>query len=222
MKWIKWVLVGLLAVLLFTGVLNPVIAHLSDKNWLTQYLAHHGWLGHALVAIAAMIFVGVGGPRQAISFMFGYIYGAFIGIFVALAVCLVAALGNYVAARMVFSHVLARRFPVRMHKFNQFASRAPFMKILTLRLLPVGSNLVTNLLSGSVSVPLPAFLCASVLGYFPQTLVFALIGGGINAANHSMIYLSIGLSLLSFVLTGLIYRDHLKHKLSKLNLESNA
>lgn len=221
MKWLKWVLVALLVALLLTGGLNPILEHLSDKNWLSQYLQHHGWTGHALVAIAAMLFVGLGGPRQAVAFMFGYIYGVTVGLVIAIGVCLMAALGNYLAARVVFAHVLARRFPLRMHKFNQFASRAPFMKILTLRLLPVGSNLVTNLLSGSVGVPLTAFLGASVLGYFPQTLVFALVGGGINAANQSMIYLSVGLSLLSFVLTGLIYRDHLKHKLSKLNVESN-
>lgn len=222
MKWVKWLLLVIFVVLLISGVLNPVLAHLSDKNWLTGYLLQYGWIGHFSIALAALIFVGIGGPRQAISFIFGYLYGAVVGVAVAIAICSLAALANYMAARMVFAHSLAHHFPVRMHKFNQFASRAPFMKILTLRLLPVGSNLVTNLLSGSVGVPLPAFLCASVLGYFPQTLVFALIGGGIGSANHAMIYLSIGLSLLSFVLTALIYRDHLKHKLSKLNLENNA
>ncbi|REG86570.1 TVP38/TMEM64 family protein [Marinomonas pollencensis] len=222
MKWVKLALGCLFAGLLFSGVLNPILAHLSDKNWLSSYLAGQGYQGYLWVALAAFVLVTAGGPKQVVAFLFGYLYGAWLGTLATLLLCLTAALANYLMARVLLSHTLAHYFPRRMNKFNQFASRAPFMKILMLRLLPVGSNLVTNLLSGSVGVPLWAFISASVLGYLPQTVIFALVGHGINGANHAMIYTSVGLSLLSFVLTALIYRDHLKYKLSTLQVEGKA
>ncbi|MEL0637296.1 VTT domain-containing protein [Marinomonas sp. TI.3.20] len=222
MKWVKLALLCAFAGLLFSGVLNPILGNLSDKNWLSMYLAKNGYLGQSLIALSAFFLVAIGGPKQVVAFLFGYLYGYVLGTFVTLLICLLAALVNYMAARMLLAHTLARYFPVRMNKFNQFASRAPFMKILMLRLLPVGSNLVTNLLSGSVGVPLLAFISASLIGYFPQTLIFTLVGHGINGANHAMIYLSVGLAVLSFILTALIYRDHLKHKLSTLHVEGKT
>lgn len=222
MKWVKLALLCLFAGLLFSGVLNPILVHLSDKNWLSGYLAEKGYIGHSLIIVASLFLVAIGGPKQIVAFLFGYLYGPYLGTSVTLAICLVAALLNYMTAKMVLAHTLGRYFPIRMNKFNQFASRAPFMKILMLRLLPVGSNLVTNLLSGSVGVPLWAFISASLIGYLPQTVIFALVGYGINGADHVMIYMSIGFAVLSFILTALIYRDHLKHKLSTLNVEGKA
>jgi len=222
MKWVKLALVCVFAGLLFSGVLNPILAHISDKNWLSGYLTDKGYVGYSLIVLASFALVAAGGPKQVVAFVFGYVYGPIVGTLVTLLVCLVAALANYMVARVLLTHTLARFFPLRMNKFNQFASRAPFMKILMLRLLPVGSNLVTNLLSGSVGVPVWAFITASAIGYLPQTLIFALVGHGINGADHAMIYTSIGLSLLSFILTALIYRDHLKHKLSTLQVEGKA
>lgn len=222
MRWVKLAIACLFAVLIFSGILNPILSHISDKNWLTHYVTETGLQGHISVLLAALVFVSIGGPRQVTAFMFGYLYGPYFGILVTLIVCVIAAAINYMVARMVLAKTLSHYFPYRMQKFSAFVSRATFMKVLMIRLLPVGSNLVTNLLSGSVGVPLSAFLVASFIGYFPQTLIFALIGFGINGANHGAIYLSVGLSIVSFILTGLIYRDHLKQKMSALNMESKA
>jgi uncharacterized membrane protein YdjX (TVP38/TMEM64 family) len=106
-----------------------------------------------------------------------------------------------------------------MKKFQRFSQQAPFLKILMLRLFPVGSNLLTNLLSGSIKVPFNAFIQASLLGYLPQTVIFLLLGHGISEANDSMIYASIIFSTISVVLTGVIYRDHIKQRMAPLSMD---
>ncbi|MDN4709811.1 VTT domain-containing protein [Vibrio parahaemolyticus] len=109
-----------------------------------------------------------------------------------------------------------------MTRFNSFASRKPFYKILLLRLFPIGNNVVTNVLSGSVRVPFFAFISASLLGYLPQIIIFALMGAGIHSSSNTMIYLSIFFGIVSAVLTGFLYRDHIKSRVELLNMEEEV
>lgn len=84
---------------------------------------------------------------------------------------------------------------------------------LLIRLLPVGNNLLTNLAAGISSIRPTAFFSGSYLGYLPQTLVFALVGSGVNISQP----LKIGLAAALFVVSGLLgvylYRHH-RHGLS--------
>ncbi|MDW2406278.1 DedA family protein, partial [Vibrio sp. 1262-1] len=95
-------------------------------------------------------------------------------------------------------------------------------KILLLRLFPIGNNVVTNVLSGSVRVPFFAFISASLLGYLPQIIIFALMGAGIHSSSNTMIYLSIFFGIVSAVLTGFLYRDHIKSRVELLNMEEEV
>ena len=51
---------------------------------------------------------------------------------------------------------------------------------LLIRLLPVGNNFATSLAAGVSRVPARPFLLGSLLGYMPQTMVFALAGSGVE------------------------------------------
>ena len=72
-----------------------------------------------------------------------------------------------------------------------------FSATLTLRLLPVGSNIALNLLAGVSGVAAAPFLAASVLGYVPQTVVFALLGGGVRVSEGAQVALAAGLMVFS-------------------------
>ncbi|MFO6424246.1 TVP38/TMEM64 family protein [Motilimonas sp. KMU-193] len=222
MKWLKTVLIVSLLIAIAASLDSPIMNHITDSPWLVNYLAEQGATGHISLIAIGTVFIFIGGPRQAISLLFGFIYGLLPGIMLAISVCLVAAAANYFCASIMLKGLLARRFPQRMTKFKRFAKRKPFMKILMLRLLPVGSNLVTNFFSGSVGVPFLSFLAASAIGYLPQTIIFALVGGGINEDSPMMIYLSVILGLISLALTSAIYRDHTKAKMEQLKLESST
>jgi uncharacterized membrane protein YdjX (TVP38/TMEM64 family) len=62
-----------------------------------------------------------------------------------------------------------------------------------IRLLPVGSNLLTNLAAGISSIRSKHFFSGTLLGYLPQTLVFALVGSGVHIAPALKLALAIGL-----------------------------
>ncbi|WP_086982141.1 TVP38/TMEM64 family protein [Vibrio aphrogenes] len=220
MKWLKLVLLIIIGLLLAQQLESPVMAHLTDKNWLLAYVQQHGLQGDLIILLSCVAFLAVSGPKQIIALVLGYIYPLAIALGMALLACLFAAAVNYLAARYLVGQVLFHRFPKRMSQFNQFASHKPFYKILLLRLFPIGNNVVTNLLSGSVRVPAFAFFSASLLGYFPQILIFVLMGAGIQTTSHSMIYLSIALAVISTLLTGYLYQDHLKQRLEMLTIDN--
>ncbi len=219
MKYFKLTATVAIVLLLVTQLDNPVITHLTDKNWLLDYIGQNGISGDMLIMLSAVIFLAIGGPKQLIALIFGYLYHLSTGSLLALGVCVVSAALNYMVAHFLLANILFRRFPKRMNKFNAFASRAPFFKILLLRLFPVGSNVVTNLLSGCVRVPLIPFFLASIIGYLPQIIIFALAGAGIQSPGNKLIYLSIVLAVMSTVLSGFIYRDHVKYRVEQLNMD---
>ncbi|MDE0539706.1 MAG: SNARE associated Golgi protein, partial [Rhodospirillales bacterium] len=76
---------------------------------------------------------------------------------------------------------------------------------LLIRLLPAGSNFLTNLAAGVSSARFPLFLAGSAIGYIPQMVVFALLGSGINldpglriSASVVLFFVSAGLGIYLF------------------------
>lgn len=59
-------------------------------------------------------------------------------------------------------------------------TRRPFLSVLTLRLLPVGSALLLNLLCGLSGMAVGPFVLATALGGLPQNAMAALLGAGVG------------------------------------------
>ncbi|MCE2593699.1 VTT domain-containing protein [Motilimonas cestriensis] len=219
MKWVKITLFVTLLSVLAISIDSPIWLHLADSLWLEDYITQHGNSAHFTIFITSILFLFIGGPRQVVAFLFAYLYGVMIGVSLALFTCLVAAAANYFIANLYLKNTLHKKLPLRMEKFSRFAKHKPFLKILTLRLFPFGSNLLTNTLSGGGSVPFFPFITASLVGYLPQTIIFSLVGDGMNDANSTMLYISIIMALISFILSTLLYRDHIKQRLENLKME---
>lgn len=222
MKWLKITLLVILLGVLAASIDSPIWLHLADSLWLEGYIAKQGNSAHFTIFITSILFLFIGGPRQVAAFLFAYLYGVILGVCITLLTCLLAAAANYFIANLYLKNTLHKKLPLRMEKFSRFAKHKPFLKILTLRLFPFGSNLLTNTLSGGGSVPFFPFITASLVGYLPQTIIFSLVGDGMNDANSTMVYISIVMALLSFILSTLLYRDHLKQRLENLKMEATT
>lgn len=175
-----------------------------------NYLISHGISGTMALLLFGAVFTGCGGPRQLIAFTFGFAFGSVWGTALCVLSTLGGALCSYSVAHFTLKPTLTRKFGRRVEQFRQFVGSAPFSKILIIRLFPVGNNLITNLLSGIASVPLKAFIGASLIGYLPQTLIFALAGSGVGSANEWQLIISIALGIISMVLTGHLYQKYRK------------
>lgn len=154
-----------------------------------------------------LLFIGVGAlaaalamPRQLISFLGGYAFGFVLGTALTLAAVVTGCVLSFFYARLVGRHFITTRFCARIQRIDDFLSWSPFSMTLLIRLLPIGNNLATNLAAGVTSVRALPFFLGSLLGYIPQTLVFALVGSGVNVDPA----LRIGLAVLLFLVSGAI------------------
>lgn len=172
--------------------------------------------GHALAQSPGVFLLlgaaacAVGVPRQAIAFAGGYAYGFWGGGGLALVAqalgCLLDLLWSRAVARDWARRRLRGRFGARLARLDAFLASHPFGTTLTLRLLPVGNNLALNLLAGLSAVATGPFLAASIIGYLPQTIIFALLGEGVEVGRAVQIALGAVLFAASSLLGILLLR----------------
>lgn len=167
----------------------------------------HGPLAFVAIAAAAC---AVGVPRQVVAYAGGLAFGFWPGAALALLAEILGCIGDFYWARWVArawaARWLARNGTGRLEQLSRFLAANAFAATLTLRLLPVGNNLLLNLLAGVSSVAAGPFFAASALGYVPQTAVFALLGGGVRVSQGTQVAVAGTLLALSIALGLLLAR----------------
>lgn len=175
---------------------------LSDTQWFNDHVLGSGPLSVVIFLAVGAAFTAVGLPRQLVGFLGGFAFGAIGGTVLS---TLGAGLGCAAAAlyaRMGGRELVERKLGPRVHKINRFLQHEPFNTALAIRLFPLGSNLITNLAAGVSSIPLMPFVVGSTLGYIPQNFIFALFGAGMNRESATGVALSVGMSIVLFVVSG--------------------
>lgn len=179
-----------------SGTLDMII----DQQKLADYMASHFWLGWLTLISVGALYTGLGAPRQLLAWAFGFALGPTWGTLLSTGATMAGAIGCFLAGRYLIRPYLVTRFGSRMIRFDCALEQQPFLKILLIRLLPVGSNLLTNLIAGASRIGILPFVAGSGIGYMPQMLIFALVGSGISQAKS----LNLALSLLLFVIVSLV------------------
>jgi uncharacterized membrane protein YdjX (TVP38/TMEM64 family) len=95
-----------------------------------------------------------------------------------------------------------------MRQFDQRFREQTALKVLMVRLLPVGNNLLTNLIAGCSGIRFLPFIVGSTVGYLPQMLIFALSGAGIGNADKYQLMLSVVLFILASLIGAFLYHNH--------------
>ncbi len=182
-------------------------------NWAATHIKGRGLGGEVLFLGLAALGTGLGLPRQVVSLLAGYAFGLILGTGLALVGTILGCAGAFYYARLLARAPIRKRFSGRVHKLDTFLHEHTFSMTLLLRMLPVGSNVVTNLAGGVSSVRAVPFLSGSLLGYLPQTLIFALLGSGVAVDPVLRITLSVILFVASSLLGVYLYR-RFRHGLS--------
>ncbi|WP_088212772.1 TVP38/TMEM64 family protein [Shewanella sp. Shew256] len=208
-------IVFILLVLMFAAQ-QGLFEHVTDSNWVAHFIADQGIYALAVLLMVGALFTAVGGPRQVIAFVFGFalggIYGGLFSTLAALLGCVMA----FYTARLTIRSSLQRRFGNRLQKFEALILHRTWLKVLMIRLLPVGSNLLTNLFAGATHIPAGGFMFGSVLGYLPQMLIFSFAGAGIGLSDHNQLGISIGLFIISSLIGAYLYRSSLRKQVDEL------
>lgn len=195
---------GLLAYFFESSDLGNAI----NEAWIDGHIRDRGYRGELLFLAMGAVFTAVGLPRQIIAFLAGYAFGLVAGtLFGALAALIGCAL-TFTYARLFGRGLLSERLGARARRFDAFIHEHPFSMTLLIRMLPVGSNVLTNLAAGISRARAVPFLAASFVGYLPQTIVFALVGSGVDVAPVLKIGMAALLFLASGVLGAYLYHRH--------------
>ncbi len=196
----------LVAVLVAVGIVAKILAaHLHDPLVQT-YFADQGVLGYVVFFLAGACLTAIGVPRQAVAFVGGYAIGLEGGFLLSLAAQTTGCATDFFGARFLVRGWTQRRLGHRLRGLDEKFSASPFMTSLILRLLPVGNNTVLNLLAGVSSIrPLP-FIGASTIGYVPQTIIFVMLGSGVEVSHDKQITVAGILFLLSAILGAILLK----------------
>ncbi|MCC8193536.1 MAG: VTT domain-containing protein [Deltaproteobacteria bacterium] len=151
-----------------------------DEHALALHIRDQGARGVFLFIAIAAVGSALGVPRQALSFAGGYAFGAAWGVLFATAGTTLGCAGSFFLARRFGKPYLPKRLARRMEILDAFIAEAPFSMTLTVRLMPFGSNALTNVLAGMSSIPAAGFIAGSCVGYVPQNLIFSLLGSGMR------------------------------------------
>ncbi len=174
----------------------------------TGLLAGRPTLSGALTLLGAgAALTAFGVPRQAVAFAAGYAFGAWRGGALAMAAQMLGCCADFWWARAVARDWAVRRLRGRLARLDAVLAARPFVATLTLRLLPVGNNLLLNLLGGISSLRAAPFFAATVIGYLPQTAVFALAGSGVHVDRWVQLAAAAALFAISAVLGGVLLRQ---------------
>jgi uncharacterized membrane protein YdjX (TVP38/TMEM64 family) len=177
-------------------------------HWVDDRVRGKGWSGELLFLGMGAMTTAVGFPRQVVAFLGGYALGFAEGAVLALAATVLGSVLAFFFARWLGRSLIQQRFPGRIRKLDDFLRAHPFAMALVIRLLPVGSNVGTNLVAGVSSVRGLPFFAGSALGYVPQTAAFALAGSGVTFEPGLRLSLAIALFLVSSLLGVWLYRRH--------------
>ncbi len=208
--------IALIALLLFIVVVSllfPPSQWIPAKVWGAQ-LESAGFKGMILFVLAGMLATSIGLPRQMVAFIGGLAYGVMPGVLLSFMAALLGCYLTLQVSRRFLATWVAQRYPNVVTQLDKLLRNDAFVKILILRLQPLGTNLLTNVCMGFTAVSHRVFIAASSVGYVPQMLVFALLGAGVRVGSQTQLLLSAILMLISVMLGVALYYRHRQRRLT--------
>ena len=179
-----------------------------SNEWMDAHVSGHGFVGRALFVALTAAFIALGVPRQIPCFLAGHAFGLMEGFLWASAASLLGSAATFWAARQFTPASWRARFAAAATRMDRLFRVRPFRAALVIRLLPIGHNLSTNMAAGLSRTAASAFLAGSLLGWLPQTVVFALLGSGAAVDTTLRIVLSVALFAVSGLMGVRLLRNH--------------
>lgn len=162
-----------------------------------------GALTFTLLLTPAM---ALGLPRQIAALSAGFLFGAGYGMVLATMSAVLGCILTLMLARQLLTRLVQRHYPKPLAKISHFFSHNTFLKALIIRLLPAGSNFLTNVLAGTARTPVRPYILGSALGFIPQMTIFSLMGSGLQVGGQQQLVISVILLAIALLLTGYLYR----------------
>lgn len=165
--------------------------------------------GASILILILTLAMSIGLPRQIAAFSSGYLFGIYYGTLIATLAAISGCLITLLFSRYLLGKTIEKIYPKQTLAISHFFAEQTFTKALIIRLLPVGSNFITNVLAGVTQVSIKPYLLGTGIGFIPQMIVFTLLGSGIQLEDKQLILVSSALCFIAFLLGGWLYRNSL-------------
>ena len=203
-----------LATLIAVGYVieSGILTGFLSEAWIDSEVRGKGISGELLYVAVGGLITAVAVPRHIVSFLGGYAFGAGLGTALALIATEIGCVLVFFYGRYVGRPLVSERLRARVRRIEDFLASNPFSMTLLIRLLPVGNNFATCLAAGVSRVPARPFLLGSLLGYVPQTFVFALAGSGVELGQSMRLVVAVVFFVVSGAIGIWLYRRYRHEK----------
>lgn len=183
-----------------------VINVVNQLNW--QQTGGSRYLNAFVLFTFLSLTTSIGLPRQIAALVAGMNLGALTGMLVATLATTLGCLITFSISRYLFSEKITRKYPDQLAKLSAFLDEQTFFKALIIRILPLGSNFLTNIIAGVSKVSMPAYVSGSFVGFIPQMIIFSLAGSGIRLGAKYELVASIILFIIALLLSAYLVKKH--------------
>jgi uncharacterized membrane protein YdjX (TVP38/TMEM64 family) len=115
----------------------------------------------------------------------GFLFGAVAGTFYAVVAATIGACTVFLAARYMAGDALRRRAGPAVQRMERGFRENALSYLLVLRLLPIFPFWLVNLVPAFLGVPLRTFAFGTLLGIIPGSIVYTLLGSGLEKVIDS-------------------------------------
>ncbi|GAA0813068.1 VTT domain-containing protein [Colwellia asteriadis] len=150
-------------------------------------------------------------PRQIAALVAGINLGAVMGAIVATLAVTVGCWLTFSVSRYLLAARVRARYPDKINSLSDFIAEKTFLKVIVIRLLPIGSNFLTNIVAGVSKVSMKAYVSGSLVGFIPQMVIFSLAGSGIRLGAKTELIASGVLFVIALLLTAYLVKVRKKN-----------
>lgn len=194
----------------------------TELDLLNRLFARHWAIAWPVFAVTGIVYTALGGPRQMLAFGCGYLMGGLPGALLSTALTGFGALLVIYCVRHIGMEWMRKRHGERVDFIRRLLAEDTWLWICMVRLMPVGSNLATNIAVALAMLSTPAVFWGSLLGYLPQMLLFSFAGAGLALQDEQQIWISLLMLVLSTVLVLYLYHHGFKQRLLEIRGQAHA
>ena len=191
----------------------------TEDVLLQRLFAQHWAVAWPVFVLGSVIYTALGGPRQVLALSCGVLFGGLNGALIGTLLTGLGALVTMLAVRRLSLVWVRKRYERKIALIKAVLAEDTWIWVCVIRLMPVGSNLVTNIAAALADLRLSSVFLGSLPGYLPQMMIFSFAGAGFALHDGSKLWISLGMLVLSTALGLYLYHHGFKQRLRRYKLE---
>ena len=200
--------ITLFALILFCIIALPSQLLFNNPELQQQLteLTPSGFRGMLFLLVVLSLLTSIALPRQIAAFICGYSFGFINGAIIATLAATMGCFITFIIARKCLKVWAVKFWPKQTQKITTFLADKLFYKAIIIRILPIGSNFLTNIIAGACAMPIKPYLLGSFIGFIPQMVIFSLAGAGIKLESNIHIIVSVILFVIASLMSYWLYK----------------